>query len=105
MTVVDHLVLPRRSNEPSDGILKGIPLTFSSPCVFAADASVSEVLEPSVSPWDEGRLEDELSPEEIQMVCRSQLHTLSLEFSECRHCSVDVLKSRVTCDEFCRCLV
>uniref|UniRef100_A0A3B5ARA1 Syntaxin-18 n=1 Tax=Stegastes partitus TaxID=144197 RepID=A0A3B5ARA1_9TELE len=32
------------------------------------EADVSEVLDEPVNPWEEGRVEDELSPEEIQMV-------------------------------------
>ncbi len=51
-------------------------------CVYAAekvsvelfvlcpvDKSVSEVHDNPVNLWEEGRIEDELSPEEIQMVC------------------------------------
>lgn len=38
-------------------------------CVFAADKIVTEVLDNNVNLWEEGRVEDELSPEEIQMVC------------------------------------
>lgn len=44
----------------------------SSSCLFVfclVEKSVSEVQNNPVNLWEEGRIEDELSPEEIQMVC------------------------------------
>lgn len=43
-------------------------------CVLPLDKSVSEVLDNSVNLWEEGRVEDELSPEEIQMVWHFTYH-------------------------------
>jgi hypothetical protein len=35
-----------------------------------SERNMSELLDNSVSPWEDSRAEDELSPEEIQMVWR-----------------------------------
>lgn len=49
------------------------------------EKSVSEVLDNSVNLWEEGRVEDELSPEEIQMVWNLTHHySLFMSYSICR---------------------
>ena len=52
-----------------------LSLSFSfslalSHAVSRSERNMSELLDNSVSPWEDSRAEDELSPEEIQMVWR-----------------------------------
>jgi len=54
---------------------------------------VSEVQDNSVNLWEEGKVEDELSPEEIQMVC-SLRNNYVIQFTKCLdlHDSVATVK-------------
>lgn len=60
------------------------PRVFTASVGFCrAEKSVSEVQDATANLWEEGRAEDELSPEEIQMVCP---HCVYLRVIICANC-------------------
>lgn len=59
--------------------------TFKVMFFCPVEKSASEVLDDPVNLWEEGLREDELSPEEIQMVWHLRHHyLLFLSYSTCR---------------------